>query len=208
MKILDIEQGSAEWLQSRIGKVTGTRLAKVMGTPATRRKLMNELIAERLTDQYPETYKSADMQRGNDEEPFAAKAYATATKQQVEEVGFCISDKYDWLALSPDRLIKEGDQYVKAVEIKCPDTSTQIGYLQKKSIPSQYRYQVANYFLVCETIQSLDFVTYDPRIKIESLQMMIFTVTREEMQPVLDDCWESLQKFGEELEVTYQELTF
>ena len=46
MQIFNVEQGSEEWINMRKGVITGTRLSSIMGTPAARKTLIYELIAE------------------------------------------------------------------------------------------------------------------------------------------------------------------
>lgn len=48
MRVLNFEQGSAEWLEARKGVVTGTRLGDVMGTALARENLICDLIYEKL----------------------------------------------------------------------------------------------------------------------------------------------------------------
>ena len=54
MKVLDFPQGSAEWLASRAGKVTASRIADVMakiktGEAAARGDYKAQIVAEILT---------------------------------------------------------------------------------------------------------------------------------------------------------------
>ena len=100
MKIINVDQGSHKWLQIRLGKITGTRLKDVFAT--NNLPLVDKLIAEELTGQAPEDRVTEAMQRGIEEEPMARKAYEELTEEEVEEVGLCVHDKYEWLALSPD----------------------------------------------------------------------------------------------------------
>ena len=62
-----IEQGTAEWHQERLGKVTASRVADVIaktktGWGASRANYMAELLVERLTGNPTETYTNAAMQ--------------------------------------------------------------------------------------------------------------------------------------------------
>jgi len=134
MKVIELEQGTPEWLNARLGKVTGTRLAAVMGSKVVRQGLINELIAEQLTELYEEVTPNAAMQRGTEEEPFAIKAYEKKFKCKTVEVGMCVSDEFDWLALSPDRLRMRAKKYVRGVEVKSPMTKTVVKYTMTLSV--------------------------------------------------------------------------
>lgn len=202
MRVLNLEQGTQEWLDARTGVITGTRLKQVLGTQS--KALLYELIAESLAPA-KDGGTSEAMERGSELESDALMVYE-ATGTVTEQVGFVLHDEYDWLGLSPDALVKKGKMYIGAVEIKCPDTKTHIKYLEEAKIPSEYRAQVMQYFLVCDTLEWLDFVSYDPRIQVPEYQMSIVRVTREELEDELDVARGKLEKFRakwEELESKY-----
>lgn len=206
MRVVDVEQGTLAWKELRTGVITGTRLEKVMGTPYAQKSLLNELIAEKIAP--PKYIDSTEaMERGHFLEPEAISRYELETGEITETVGFCLHDEYDWLGLSPDRFIESGKHYKKAVESKSPDTKTHVGYLIEKSIPKDYQWQVVQYFLVNEKLQELDFVTYDPRVTIKSLQIGIITVKRKELKE-LDYAMDKLLAFRERWELEEARLTF
>jgi hypothetical protein len=85
-------QGSEEWLQSRVGVVTASNFSKVFTTAGklstSREGLINQLIAEKLTNAPTETFKSSAMERGNELEPSQARAmFEVIMGVEVEEVG-------------------------------------------------------------------------------------------------------------------------
>ena len=74
-----IEQGSEEWHQQRLGKITASRVSDVMaktktGYGASRKNYMMELLCQRLTGSREEGFTSAAMQRGTELEPLARSA--------------------------------------------------------------------------------------------------------------------------------------
>jgi len=88
-----MKQGSPEWHQARLGKVTASRISDVAaktktGWGASRAKYMGELIAESLTHEPTPSFSNAAMQHGTDTEPQAADAYAFYTDAELELVGF------------------------------------------------------------------------------------------------------------------------
>ncbi len=129
MIILELEQGTPEWLEARRCKVTGTDLDDIMGSPLSRVQLICEKIAEEATEQ-TKTFKSTpQMERGTAEEPFAVKAFEQRYSKKVSKIGFCVSDEFDWFGFSPDGLILDkAKKYSEAIEIKNPDTSTAMFY--------------------------------------------------------------------------------
>ena len=70
-----IEQGTQEWHQPRLGKVTASRISDVLskiksGESASRKNYKMELVVERLTGLKTESYTSPAMQWGIDNEGF------------------------------------------------------------------------------------------------------------------------------------------
>lgn len=136
MKILDFEQGTKEWHDARRCRITGTKLKAVMGTPEARRGLIAELIGEEGTEQGKLAPTTMEMERGTAEEAFAIRTFTERTGKNVQSVGLCVHDEYDWLALSPDGVIF--DERIKtqggsvgifeAVEVKSPDSKKAILY--------------------------------------------------------------------------------
>lgn len=198
MKVVNVEQGSDLWLDMRLGKITGTRLKSAVGSPVVREGLIYELIAEEMSGQMEKIWVNDAMRWGTEHEEEAVRAYESATGINTEVVGFCLSSKRDYLALSPDRLVKSGKKFVGAVEVKCPGTKTFIKYRVNNQIPDEYKWQVTNYFLVVNTLQWLDFVVYDPRIKDPRLQLFVKRITREEAQEWIDEAEKKLVKFRKE----------
>jgi hypothetical protein len=224
MKVLKVEQGTLEWHAARRGVVTGTKLADVMGSSLDRVQLIAELIGQEATEQTKAMRVTPEMERGSAEEPFAVQAYEERTRLKVDRVGFCISDEFDWLGLSPDGFVRgHNGKYVKAIEIKSPDTHTAIFYRLTNmvgmealglgtwikatesfkpsskapymGIPAEYKWQVVQYFLVNEDLQSLDFITYDARFIDATQKLYVVTVSREEIQGAIDEARVELANF-------------
>lgn len=200
----EIEQGSPEWTKARLETISGTRLGDAIGTPAKQESLMNILIAEKLTGEAKSTYINEAMERGIEAEEHAIEEYEELTGEVVEKVGLCISEEYPWLVNSPDGLVKKGKKYSKAVEVKCPNTDTLIGYVRKGGIPKEYQPQVMSYFLVNEDLEELDFVVYDPRIQAEQFRLVITNVKRKDLP--LKEAKEDLLKFWEKYQAELQRL--
>jgi putative phage-type endonuclease len=195
MKIIKCEQGTEEWLKMRLGKVTGTRLKSVMGTKAARETLIYELVAEQLSGVGESVYVNDAMRWGTDHEDEAIELYG----KKVKKVGFCISDEFPFLGLSPDALRgKTG-----AVEVKCPSTKVAIKYMSMKTVPKEYLWQVVNYYLVCETLKTLDFVVYDPRIINPKLKLTVIPTKRKDFADEIAKAKESLVDFRKEWEAVY-----
>jgi putative phage-type endonuclease len=168
----DIEQGSEEWLNLRLGKLTASRLADVLattksGTSASRKNYMAQLVAERLTGEPAEFFTNASMQHGTETEPIARAAYEILTDTMVEQISFMDHPTIAMSGMSPDGLVGTDG----LVEIKCPNTATHIDYLLGKVPPSKYLPQMA-WQLSCSGRKWCDFVSYDSRLP-ANLQLFV-----------------------------------
>lgn len=136
---------------------------------------MDELIAERLSGEIMESPTTEAMRHGIMMEPVALDEYRSRKKSDVREVGFCIHDTLEFLAISPDALVYENGTPIGGVEIKCPSTKRHVSYIRGNRVPAEYKSQVLHYFIVIESLQWVDFVSFDPRIK---NNMFIFRINR------------------------------
>lgn len=179
-----IEQGTAEWLALRCGKVTASRVADVIaktktGYGASRANYMAELIAERLTGEPAEKFTNAAMAWGTEKEPEARDLYAFMVDAEVQQVGLIEHPNINDCGASPDGLV--GDDGL--VEIKCPNTATHIDTLLGQTVPAKYVTQM-QWQMACTGRRWCDFVSYDPRLP-DSMRLFIKRVERD--QAAIDD---------------------
>lgn len=157
-------QGSDEWHQLRIGRVTASRIADLMsktksGWGASRHKYMIQLIAERLTGQPTAGFTSAAMQWGTDTEPMARTAYEFMLDCTVDQVGFIVHPKISESGASPDGLVDADGM----IEIKCPGTHAHIETITSGNIDSNYIKQM-QWQMECAGKDWCDFISFDPRL--------------------------------------------
>jgi putative phage-type endonuclease len=169
-------QGSIEWSQIRKGKITGTTLKAIMGTPKARQEAIYDIIAERLSVGVSTDYENP-MDRGTRLEPEAITVFEFETGIQTELIGFAEHDDNTHIGNSPDRMVKDDDTL--AVEVKCPLGKNYVKLWLTNEVPDEYEHQVIQYFAVNEQLQKLYFVGYNPDIKIHPLH--IIEVTRESL---------------------------
>lgn len=160
----DIVQGSPEWHQLRLGKVTASKVADVIaktknGYAATRANYAAQLITERLTGLPTEGFTNAAMQWGTDTEPQARAAYEFNRAETVVEVPFVLHPSIGDTGASPDGLV--GDYGL--IEIKCPNSATHIETLKGGTVPAKYITQM-QWQMACTGRKWCDFVSYDPRL--------------------------------------------
>lgn len=203
MKIKNVEQRSREWFEMRLGVITGSRCKNVF--KSNNLTFIDELIAERLSGEIVETPTTQAMQHGIMMEPVALDEYRMRTGNDAREIGFCIHDEHDFLAISPDALVYEKDVPVGGVEIKCPSTKKHVEYLRMNKIPAEYKSQIMHYFIVIDSLQWIDFVSFDPRIQ---KNLFIFRIHRNDPDVSLDlemrkqsylKFWDKLQKYERQI---------
>ena len=200
---LEIKQGTEEWHQIRLGKVTASRVSDVMskiksGESTGRKNYKMDLVVERLTNTPTSSFTNAAMAWGTETEPLARMAYEVHSGNFVETVAFIQHPSIEWFGCSPDGLIgSEGN-----LEIKCPNTSTHIDYLLAGVTPAKYVPQMQTQ-MACTGRLWTDFVSYDPRLPPE-LQLFVVRLDRDEayIQQIEDE----VKQFLDEVEQIYSQL--
>lgn len=172
-------QGSPEWIQDRLGKVTASRISDMLaktksGWGASRDNYMAELISERLTGTQAEHYINAEMIWGTEHEAEAITAYDFYAGAEIQECGFIPHPRIAMAGASPDRLI--GSEGI--LEVKSPLTKTHIETLIGGSIPKKYTDQM-QFQMACTGRQWADFVSYDPRLP-ERLKLFTRRLKRDD----------------------------
>jgi putative phage-type endonuclease len=171
-----MEQRTPEWFAKRLGKVTASRIADLMaktktGPGASRANYLAQLVTERLTGTPTESYKSPAMDWGIEQEAAARDAYSARMGVLVDEVDF-VDHPTMQAGASPDGLVGEDG----LIEIKCPNTSTMLEYLEDRTIPQKYRLQM-QWQLAVTGRDWCDFVAFDPRLP-EHLQLLVIREPR------------------------------
>lgn len=138
-KVIDLEQGSPEWLEFRKGKIGGSAAPAIMGVSPwkTPYKLYNELISG---DE--KTFVSPAMRRGNELEPMI--------RDQVnKELGMNFEPKViqsaslPWMYISLDGMVG-----VTFLEIKTTSVIEDHEGARKGIVPKKYYPQLQHAFLV------------------------------------------------------------
>lgn len=197
----DIEQGTEEWLQLRLGKLNGTDNADLLGTAERRETLKYKIIADRLSKSISDDSENA-MDRGSRLEAEARIQYELLTGYTVDEVGLCESEENEEIANSPDGLIQLEEGYTGAIEIKCLTGWKHIKSKLTNEIPKEYRGQVLQYFIVNEDLEWLDFVLYNPDLI--KHQLVVIRLTKKNLQKEITEMIERQRVFLEEVKQAEQ----
>jgi putative phage-type endonuclease len=174
-----IEQGTPEWFQMRLGKVTASRVADILaktktGPSASRQNYLIELALQRTTGIIQESYSNAAMEWGTQTEPQARVAYEIKSNNFVDQVPFVDHPSIEWFGCSPDGLVNDRG----LIEIKCPNSATHWEYFKFNRPPQKYVIQMQAQIAVTGR-DWCDFVSFDPRMP-ERSQLLIVRVDRDE----------------------------
>ncbi|MCL1038364.1 YqaJ viral recombinase family protein [Shewanella submarina] len=196
-----LEQGTQEWLEVRLGKITGSMVANIMangrgGKPSAQTKsYMMQLMAEKLTGIPTDFFQSKDMQWGTDHEDEAREIYEFNEGFNVKQVGFV--ELSEFVGYSPDGLVEDDGM----IEIKCPKTTTQlVRFFDSVGLPAEYKAQV-QFGLLVTGRSWCDFVSYDPRLEGKA-RYLVTRVYRDE--EYLEEMVTRINNFIEEFRRLFQ----
>ena len=191
-------QGTEGWFQSRLGKVTASRVSDILAKPrngtgsGVRQSYMNQLIEERTTGQRNVGYQTTSMQWGIQNEPKARDAYCKFRGVSVAETGFIDHPTIPWSGASPDGLVGHNG----LVEIKCPNTKSHLAVIKSAKIPSQYYYQIMWQMAVTGR-EWCDFVSFDPRLN-DSRRLYVQRILRDSV--AIDHLHKAVSEFVRHVE--------
>jgi len=182
VRILNVRQGSVEWLLARAGMITASRICDVMAVlkkkdaeAADRYNYKVELIAERLTGLPEEQFVSKEMLWGTQNEGAARSHYEMMRELLADTVGFGIHPDMDFAGASPDSLIDLDG----GLEIKCPKTATHIKWAKAGGVPEEHQEQCLFNMDVFGR-EWWDFMSYDPRLPLEYRAYVVRMMRDEE----------------------------
>jgi putative phage-type endonuclease len=200
-----INQGTEEWFQQRLGKVTASRISDVIaktktGVSTSRQNYLIQLVSERLTGKKTDSYTNQAMQDGTEREPIARKLYESKTNSIVTEVGFFDHPVIKNSGASPDGAVnsEEEGKYAGLIEIKCPIETTHTNTLMSKSVPTKYIPQM-QWQMACTNAKWVDFISFNPNFP-DELQVFIKRLDRDD--DYIAELETEVIKFLEEIEQT------
>jgi hypothetical protein len=173
IQIHTCEQGSESWHKVRAGIPTASEFATILakgkdgGASLTRTNYLRRLAGEIITGEPGETFRNANMERGQVMEASAREYYAFLKDEEPELVGFITNGPK---GCSPDALVGSAG----LLEIKTAQPSVLIGWLDRGTLPPEHRAQVQGALWVCER-EYVDFIGYWPK-----MPPLLVRVTRDE----------------------------
>ena len=186
MNSIDIEQGTQEWFDERLGRLTASKFYCIMTQPQAQRdreagklsrtaeSYLIEKVTELLTGESREL-KDKALEWGKQYEEEARKMYELERMVTVKQVGFIPHKTIPIIGCSPDGLLED-----RGLEIKCPHRSSNFTkYLYGADIPKSYYTQIQASMYITG-LNKWDFVVYNPRVKNEKFRLYVKTVDRDE----------------------------
>ena len=159
----NFEQKSDEWINARLGKITGSGINQLFGTSLASTRYLSKKASEILTNSTSDSDISnlIHVQRGLLFEREAREKYTLATFTEVDNIGLIELD--DYTACSPDGLVGADG----IIEIKVPDTYNYLSNIFKitengsKGIAKEY-YEQMQFNLYVSRRQWCDYIMYNP----------------------------------------------
>lgn len=163
MQIVDIVQGSEDWFNLRLGKLTASHALAIENGGKGLDTLCRRLAAEIYTKSSVEKFTNDDMETGIEEEKYARMAYEMSSGHTVNEVGFVLYNHF--CGCSPDGLVNEdgGIEIKRKTFIKHNDL-----LLGATAFESQYISQCHMNLLITDR-SWWDLISYNPKFKSKSL---------------------------------------
>lgn len=192
-------QGSQEWFDDRLGRVTGSKdggLPSIMGTKAAYEGLLYQKVGERLMEHVDmENMHESSMARGKRLEPEGVAAFEYVTGKKAYPSGLVKNPENEWIAYSPDGVINESED----VEVKCPEEKNYTKILESRQVPDEYVWQITQGFCANPKLMTRWFVAYNPDIPKHPI--VIIKCNREDWQDHIDRAMAKQLQFLAEVEV-------
>lgn len=183
MPVVGAQQGSATWLQMKLGVLSASNASKIVAKrdSETRATYMAELVAQIATG-IMEELNTRYTEYGKEHEDAARSAYEFSQDVHIEQLPFVFKDVSFREGASPDGLVGN----LKPFEIKCPFNSVHhIKFITDEKIKPEYKYQFQYIMRILEADQ-LDFASFDPRM--HKFPLKVLTINRDdEIQKAFDD---------------------
>ena len=160
-KIINVDQGTDEWLESRKLKMTASNGYAISVNGKGLKSYCKKIVIDSLCE--AKSFSSKAMQFGNEYEPEAREKYEMVKGSLVDQIGF--AELSEFVGASPDGLV--GDDGL--VEIKCRyKPEKHFDFIMNRKIELQYYWQMQMQMYVLDR-KWCDFVSYQPFFKENSL---------------------------------------
>jgi len=154
------EQGTDQWLRIRAGKLTASKIGKVITSTGkasagkARQEHAERLAAERVAGKNTEQFVSWQMREGIEKEPEARKRYGFEQDQAVAQCGFIVPHEGAQYGYSPDGICAD-----RLIEIKCIQPLSYSRALESAKLPADYMLQI-QFGMWITGMEACDFIWY------------------------------------------------
>lgn len=199
-----IPANTPAWTAARVGILTasvfGAAIARTKtGWAASRKDLLFDLLAERLTGVKKDHFVTEAMAAGLMNEAPACELYSVRTGILLQTSGLYLHPTIEHLGATPDREIDHDG----LLECKAPTSKTHLGYLMARTVPAQYVPQMLIQ-LACTRRRYCEFISYDPRMPPrQQLFIARFEPTLEQLMEAEDQA----KAFLKELDAMFESIT-
>ncbi len=200
MKITRFEDKEA-WLAFRVGKISGTTAGGLLSKRDLKPlKGYYQLIVDRIG--IPATDENV-MDRGIRLEVEALERFEKETGKKVDKSLIVVSrDDNENIAYSPDGIIGK----TISLEVKCLNSASHLEAWITKKIPSEYEAQSIQPFVVNDSLKTLHFIFYEPRLP--KIDYFCIDIHREEVKERVEAALATQRQVLEEVARYEVDLTF
>lgn len=207
MKIThDVEQGSPEWLEMRLGLITCSEISAIRADGEGAQTYINGLAYERITGESSSVFEGNDWtKRGQELEPVARQMYEKKTGISVYMISFVENKGFGY---SPDGLIlqsktapEDTHRFCGGLEIKVKQPSEQIHILRTGEIPKKHLDQLHG-GMSCAELDWIDFVSYCP-----NLPLFIKRVFAKDIQKEMEKIDKLVDKYNEQVDQVVNQIS-
>lgn len=201
--VIECAQRSDVWRAARCGRLTGSQAGEILKAgrgnkeSVARARLRTLLVSERLTGvQAKDDFDTRALARGREKEPLAIGMWEAETGLLVKRTGFISATDY-MVGASLDCHVGNFDG---VLEVKAPDSDTHTEYLLGEVVPEDYLPQLRHNVWLTGAAWG-EFVSFDDRLKDESLHLFRVRMTREEL--AVEEYEREVMKFLAEVNVEF-----
>lgn len=167
-----------EWLEDREPRITGTKLKDLVSTRGGKKVGFYQLIAARLA--IDEEGDEDPRERGHRLEKEAVELLSKATGKKFKQVDLEIweSEVNPNIACSPDGYTKD---LTLAAEVKALKAALHIQAWHTQTVPSEYKLQTIQPFIVNPKLKKLYLTFIDPRVT--AMPFHYLEIDRKDVEP-------------------------
>ena len=156
-KVIDVEQGSEEWLRLKLSIISASEFKRAISKGQTFKNYLVEKVTGAILDKV-EVIELENFDWGHEQEESARTLYEFIKGDRVDLAGIGVLDDSGYIGASPDGLVGTSG----CIEVKSPAASKKHVEAMLYGMPSEHKPQIQGVMWVWER-EWCDFISYDPR---------------------------------------------